>query len=122
MHFRTQLDRSLALLSARGLARRHAAPPLFRLLWKCGVRVRPPHFLGFAHIALVYGAWFTCAWGVFMWLLVWSHQGVDFPGVALRSAGAGAAFGLTMAWFYTRERREFALPAWESFGRDEQTG
>jgi hypothetical protein len=122
MHFRAQLDRSLTMLSARGLARHHAAPPLFRLLWKLGVRVRPPHFLGFGHIALVYGTWFTGVWGVLMWLLVWSHQGVDFPGVALRSGGAGAAFGLMMAWFYTRERKEFRLPAWESFGRDEQTG
>ena len=57
-----------------------------------------------------------------MWVLVWSQQGQDFQGVALRSAGAGAAFGLMMAWFYTRERREFALPAWESFGRDEPAG
>jgi hypothetical protein len=122
MHFRAQLDRSLATLSARGLARRHAAPLLFRLLWTCGVRVRPPHFLGFAQIATVYGSWFACAWGLFMWVLVWSPQGLDWLAVLLRAGGAGAAFGLTMAWFYTRERREFKLPAWESFGRDEQTG
>jgi hypothetical protein len=122
MHFRAQLNRSLAMLSERGLSRRHTQPLLFRLLWTCGVRVRPPHFLGFAHVALVYGTWFTCAWGVFMWALVWSPQELGIAGVALRSGGAGAAFGLTMAWFYTRERREFALPAWESFGRDEQTG
>lgn len=118
MHFRAQLDRSLALLSERGLARRHAAPLPFRLLWKLGVRIRPPHFLGFAHIALGYGAWFACVWGVFMWVLVWSQQGYGILGVAFRAAGAGAAFGLMMAWFYTRERREFSLPAWESFGRD----
>jgi hypothetical protein len=118
MHFRAQLDRSLAMLSERGLSRRFTEPLLFRLLWKLGVRVRPPHFLGFAHIAGVYGSGFACAWGVFMWLLVWSPQEVDFPGVALRSAGAGAAVGLTIAWFYTRERREFGLPAWESFSRE----
>jgi hypothetical protein len=122
MHFRAQLDRSLAMLSARGLARRHAAPLLFRLLWTCGVRVRPPHFLGFAQVAIVYGGWFTCAWGLLMWGLVWSAQGLDLPAVLVRATGAGAMFGLTMAWFYRRERREFKLPAWESFGRDEQTG
>ena len=110
------------MLSARGLSRHHTEPLLFRLLWKCGVRVRPPHFLGFAQIAGVYGTGFACAWGVFMWVLVWSQQGLDFQGVALRSAGAGAAFGLMMAWFYTRERREFALPAWESFSQEERTG
>ena len=110
------------MLSARGLSRHHTEPLLFRLLWKCGVRVRPPHFLGFAQIAGVYGTWFACAWGVFMWVLVWSQQGLDLLGVALRSGGAGASFGLMMAWFYTRERREFALPAWESFSQEERTG
>lgn len=118
MQFRAQLDRSLAVLSQRGLARNHAEPLLFRLLWKLGVRVRPPHFQSFASIALVYGTWFTGAWGVFMWALVWSHQGVGIVGVALRSLAAGACFGLLMAWFYARERREFALPAWEALGRE----
>jgi hypothetical protein len=122
MHFRAQLDRSLAMLSARGLARRHTEPLLFRLLWKLGVRVRPPHFLGFAPVAVVYGTGFACAWGVFMWVLVWSQQGLDFHGVALRSAGAGAAFGGVIAWLYARERREFALPAWESFSQEEWKG
>jgi hypothetical protein len=118
MHFRVQLDRSLAVLSARGLSRLHAAPLLFRLLWKLGVKVRPPHFLGFASTAIVYGGWFAGAWGVLMWVLVWSQQGIGIGGVALRAAGAGACFGLTMAWFYARERREFALPAWESLGAE----
>jgi hypothetical protein len=118
MHFRVQLDRSLAVLSERGLARHHAAPLLFRLLWKLGIHVRPPHFLGFAHIAVVYGTWFAGAWGVFMWTLVWSQQGVGVAGVALRAGIAGACFGVMMAWFYTRERREFALPAWESLGQE----
>jgi hypothetical protein len=120
MHFRVQLDRSLAVLSARGLSRQHAEPLLFRMLWKLGVRVRPPHFLGFAHIAIVYGVWFACAWGVFMWMLVWCQQGIGIAGVALRAIGAGACFGLLMAWFYARERREFALPAWESLVGEER--
>jgi hypothetical protein len=118
MHFRLRLDRSLALLSTRGVARRHAAPLLFRLLWRLGLRVRPPHFLGFASIAIVYGGWFACVWGAFMWMLVWSQQGIGGAGVALRAGSAGACFGLVMAWFYVRERREFGLPAWESLGRE----
>jgi hypothetical protein len=52
---------------------------------------------------------------------VWSPQGVGIGGVALRTVGAGACFGLTMAWFYARERRECALPAWESLGADESS-
>ncbi|WP_075792809.1 DUF6404 family protein [Massilia putida] len=118
MHFRVQLDRSLAVLLARGLSRHHAEPLLFRMLWKLGINVRPPHFLGFASIAIVYGVWFACVWGGFMWTLVWSHQGIGIAGVALRAVIAGACFGLLMAWLYARERREFALPAWEALGRE----
>ena len=118
MHFRAQLDRSLALLSARGLARSHAEPLVFRVLWKLGVRVRPPHFIGFVPIALAYGTAFACMWGVFMWTLVWSQQGRSIVDVALRAAAAGACFGLMIAWLYARERREFAVPAWDALGGD----
>jgi hypothetical protein len=118
MHFRLQLDRSLALLSGRGVARRHAAPLLFRLLWRLGLRVRPPHFLGFASVAVVYGTSFTVVWGVFMWTLVWSQQGRSIVDVALRAVAAGACFGLMIAWLYARERREFAVPDWDAVGGD----
>jgi membrane associated rhomboid family serine protease len=106
------------LLSGRGVARRHAAPLLFRLLWRLGLPVRPPHFLGFASVAVVYGTWFTVVWGVFMWTLVWSQQGRSIVDVALRAAAAGACFGLMIAWLYARERREFAVPAWDALGGD----
>jgi membrane associated rhomboid family serine protease len=118
MHFRLHLERSLALLSTRGVARRHAAPLLFRLLWRLGLRVRPPHFLGFAGVACVYGTWFMSVWGVFMWTLVWSQQGKAVVDVMARAAAAGACFGLIMAWLYARERREFAVPAWDALGGD----
>ena len=118
MHFRLQLDRSLALLSTRGGARLPAAPLLFRLLWRLGLRVRPPHFLGFASVACVYGTWFMSVWGMFMWMLVWSQQGIAVVDVALRAAAAGACFGLIMAWLYARERKEFAVPAWDALGGD----
>jgi membrane associated rhomboid family serine protease len=116
MHFRCQLDRSLALLSSRGVSRRHAAPLLFRLLWRLGLRIRPPHFLGFTGVAVLYGTWFTSAWGVFMWMLVWSELGKSIVDVALRAAAAGACFGLMIAWLYARERREFAVPDWDALG------
>ena len=118
MHFRAQLDRSLTVLSERGLLRHHTEPLLFRLLWKLGVHVHPPHFLGFASIVAVYGTWFAAVWGTFMWQLVWSGMGKRIAGAVLTAAAAGACFGLVMAWLYVRERRELGLPAWESIGLD----
>lgn len=117
MEFHTQLHRSLVVLSQRGLPRHRYEPPLFRLLWKIGIQVPPPHYMGFAKVAVSFGAWFAVFWGSLMWLLMWSRQGRDLSDDALAATVAGACFGLLMAWFYERDRRKFALPAWESFGR-----
>jgi hypothetical protein len=122
MHFQTRLDRSLAMLADRGLPRRHIEPLPFRLLWKLGVNIRPPHFLGFAHIAIAFGTCFAGTWGVFMWCVVWSRMGKSLAAAGLMAAAVGACFGLMMAWFYTRERKELALPAWETIGQDERAG
>jgi membrane associated rhomboid family serine protease len=117
MEFNTQLHRSLVILSQRGLPRHRYEPPLFRLLWKIGIQVPPPHYMGFAKVAVSFGAWFAVFWGSLMWLLMWSRQGRSLADDALAATVAGACFGLLMAWFYERDRRKFSLPAWESFGR-----
>jgi hypothetical protein len=122
MHFQARLERSLTMLADRGLPRRHFEPLLFRLLWKLGVNVRPPHFLGFAHIAIVFGTWFAGIWGAFMWCVVWSRMGKSVAAAALTTAAVGACFGFMVAWFYARERKEFALPAWETIVQEERAG
>jgi len=116
MEFQLQLHRSLAVLSQRGLPRHRYEPPLFRLLWKIGIQVPPPHYMGFAKVSVCFGAWFAVFWGSLMWLLMWSRQGRGLADDALAATVAGACFGLIMAWFYERDRRKFSLPAWESFG------
>lgn len=117
MEFQSQLHRSLALLSQRGLPRNRYEPPLFRLLWKIGVEVPPPHYMSFAKVAISYAVWFAVFWWGFMWVLVWSRQGRAMGDDVLVAVAAGAFFGLVMAWFYERDRRKLRLPAWESFAR-----
>ncbi len=51
MTFHAQRDQALELLARTGIGRGTYAPPLMRLLWRCGVPVRPPHFMGFAGAA-----------------------------------------------------------------------
>ena len=117
MEFQAQLHRSLAVLSQRGLPRIRYEPPLFRLLWKIGVEVPPPHYMSFAKIAISYGGWFAAFWWSLMWMFVWSRQGRAMDDDVLGAVVAGAIFGLIMAWFYERDRRKLCLPAWESFGK-----
>jgi uncharacterized protein DUF6404 len=57
----------------RGINTYTVAPPLFRLLWRLGSEVTPPHFAGFWFLTLFMGVFFAIAWGIFMWLFAWQH-------------------------------------------------
>lgn len=116
MTTQTKRALSLTLLAQRGIARGSYAPLLFRLLWKFGVDIPPPHFIGFAKLAVIWGAWFALAWGAFMWFAVWSRQGTLPPQAAAIAIGAGAFFGLCLSAIYARDRKKHALPRWESIG------
>jgi hypothetical protein len=114
MRFHQQKEQALHLLAQSGIGRRTYAPPLTRLLWRCGVRVPPPHFMGFGASTLLWGAWFALSWGALMWMMDWSHHHPDVR-VALTSACiAGLLFGLFLAAFYAWQHKKHGLPRWES--------
>lgn len=48
IEFNVRLQQALVLLETKGLGKNNYAPPLFRLLWKFGVKAPPPHMAGFA--------------------------------------------------------------------------
>ncbi|MBQ5946522.1 DUF6404 family protein [Massilia sp. ST3] len=102
------------MLARHGLARHQYAPPLFMLLWKLGLRARPPQFMSFVLTMLSFGAWFAVIWGAVMWFAFWSRDGKSLPVAAAMAAGAGLCYGLAMAFYYRRQRRKHGLPAWES--------
>jgi hypothetical protein len=114
MRFHEQNEQALHLLAQTGIGRNTYAPPLMRLLWRCGVQLRPPHFMGFGAAALLWGAWFALAWGGMMWMMDWSRHPVDVRLALASACGAGLFFGLTLAAFYAHQRRKHGLPRWES--------
>ena len=61
--FDGRLEKALAWLEESGIRRSTYAPPMFRLLWKAGVRIPPPHMNGFVVNAFVMGGFFATAWG-----------------------------------------------------------
>jgi hypothetical protein len=110
-----KLERMRKHMAALGVSPGTAAPPLWRLLWRMGLEVPPPLFLGFWPLALAMGAGFGMVWGGFMWLALWSHQGLPSWLAVGAAAGAGAMFGLSMAAVFRYFARRYKLPSWADY-------
>ncbi|MCK6481031.1 MAG: DUF6404 family protein [Planctomycetes bacterium] len=98
----------------RGADPLSAAPPLFRLLWRCGSEVPPPHYLSFRSMVLLVGGLFG---GCMALPVVGLHLLVGLPllpGLLLALAG-GLLFGCTMAFHYRSEALRLRLPSLEEF-------
>ena|SRR5258706_7190166 len=113
MTFEERRSAALTMLQLTGIWRSHYSPPLLRLLWRLGIKVPPPHFVSFATNFAVAGLWFGVLWGLFMWFIFWSHQGVPLTRAMAITALAGLLFGLFMASYYRYGARKHGLPKWK---------
>jgi hypothetical protein len=114
MTFEDRRRRALAMLEDRGIAGWAAAPPPYRLLWRLGVRVPPPHFASLAvnaalmtvmvlPILVVVFALNASPWGAALWDVV-------------SSAVVGGCCG---AVAYRKEAERHGLPSWLRLEHDE---
>lgn len=108
-----RIDEAIKLLVEKGVWKTHAYPPVYRLLRRFGVILRPPVFASKLAIALGFGAYFGAAWGLLMWLL---GLGSHLSALAFASLVAGALFGACMAAFFNWQRNRYGLPTWEEIG------
>ena len=115
MQFNERLQQAFVLLESKGIGKSTYSPPLFRLLWKLGIKVPPPHMAGFGFNALVMGSFFGLFWGLFMWLLLWGRQGMPIWIGATAALMAGVLFGLTMAWYLRWSAKKRGIPTWQEF-------
>lgn len=118
MTYPHRLETALARLAATGIMKSNYAPPLFRILWKMGVYLRPPHFANFISNFLLTGTWFGFAWGMFMWLFVWSGAGKSSFAAAATALVGGVLFGLCMAAYYRYGARKYKLPEWSQIPQE----
>lgn len=100
------------MLAQCGIMKSNYAPPIYRLLWRFGVKMPPPHFAGFIFNFLFTGTIFAVGFGTFVWLFSWSANGKSAAGAVLASLAAGILFGLSMASYYRYGARKHKLPAW----------
>jgi hypothetical protein len=102
-------------LASRGMGKFTVVPPLFRLAWVLGLKIKPPLFLDFGTLILCLGISFGLIWGVLMGLMEYFPS---FENSFFSSLGAGALFGIIMAFYYRRKAKELDLPAWEHYLED----
>lgn len=82
-----KVDRLIAELGSRGVNEYTTAPPAWRAAWALGLKVPPPHFLGFAPMAITCGLFFGVLWGAAMHFMLWNSMGWLFSAVAGVAAG-----------------------------------
>lgn len=102
-------------LAELGVSPSTTAPPLWRLLWRLGIDIVPPLFMGFRQAALVMGSFFGVFWGLFMWLFMWSRGGMPVWIALVAAALAGLLFGLGMASYFRYVARKHKLPSWAAY-------
>lgn len=115
MAFREKVDYLRRDLGRRGVHYGTIAPPLFRVFWWLGWRIRPPHFLSFPKMALFSAAVFTVSWGSAMAVFLWSLPAVPWLRVAAIAGGTGFLFGVFVAAWYRYQARRLALPRWRHY-------
>ena len=105
-------EAGLKALASTGMYRSNYEPPLLRLMWRLGLNVPPPHLAPFWVNAIFSGVFFGIAWGVLMWFMSWSRQGMSLAGALIAVAGTGVFFGATIAGCYAHGKRKYSLPSW----------
>ena len=113
--FDARLQQALVFIESRGVRRSTAAPPLYRLFWRVGLKVPPPLMAGFWAIALLMGGFFGLFWGLLMWLLMWGRNSMPLAFAAALALVAGTLFGLLMAAVLRLQARNKQIPVWKDF-------
>lgn len=110
-----KLNRMQEHLRALGVSPYTAAPPLWRLLWRLGIDLPPPLFMGIWPVALLMGSFFGVLWGILMWLFMWLRQGMPLWIMLSSAVLAGLLFGLFMAVYFRHLARKHRLHSWSAY-------
>jgi hypothetical protein len=103
---------ALKLLAGTGMWRSSYEPPLWRLLWRLGVEIPPPHFMGFWRYALFSGAYFAVGMALLAGVQIkLGNMRGDVTTLVIWLI-ARILYGLLMALITEYCRRKHHLPKW----------
>ncbi|MDY3555712.1 DUF6404 family protein [Gemmata sp. JC717] len=115
---REKIDTAVEYLQGQRIAAHTAAPLLWRLSWRAGFLIAPPHFLAFLPVAfltgLPLGIGLNAAVIVFR-LLVGKPLAWPLPLVGVSGA---ILFGSLSAAYYRWSASRLGLPEWSAFHAD----
>ncbi|MGH1410802.1 MAG: DUF6404 family protein [Aeromonas sp.] len=113
MTFEERLAAAHLELADKGVKALNYNPPLFRLLRKCGLKVKPPHYMSWLGNALWFGLTAGGIWSLFMWLVSWHGTAIDVTSLLSQIGLFVSFFGLTMATMLWFRRKQLKLTPWE---------
>ncbi|RUO31997.1 hypothetical protein CWE12_03125 [Aliidiomarina sedimenti] len=112
MSFEIRKQAAMQELKASGIWKSNSMPPALIILWKLGIKAKPPHYKRFMQNALPLGVWFAVVWGLLMWFLQWRHQGFPVSAAIVTALVGGVFFGVFMAAYYRWSARKHQLSDW----------
>ena len=74
MTFEEKISHFRQDLISRGKKLRYGIPPIYPLLWKLGIRVRPPVFLTVSQSILMHSVYFGGLFGFLKWFMSWRKK------------------------------------------------
>lgn len=110
--FDRKKEASLTLLRRSNIKARDYLPPTFPILWRFGVNVPPPHFIGFFPLLLIMGLPFGfCGLGFYMMDL--GNKPFSLAAAISLVAIVTLFFGAGFSFYYRSSARIHRLPRWK---------
>ena len=87
-------------------------PPLYKILWGCGIQTPPPVFCSFGMNLLIHGFATGLLWGVGMWII---RGGGHFVWHSAISSLFGLLMGIAFAVWYEILKRKCQFGFWGNY-------
>ena len=110
--FNRKLDVAYQELSKTGKWRYNFDPPIFRVLRKTGLNVRPPYYNTYVVNVLVFGIMFTVLFGAITYFLDSLRGRLESYSLTTVIL-TGVVFGLLVPYILNNAKKKYSLSDWE---------
>jgi len=109
MNFEQQRTRALEIAKAAGIREPKYSNPVFKQMWKMGIEIRPPHYVSYPKLTVIFSLVFSFLFTILMFLRFRQE-----PIIALELGLAfGFVLGFIIASLYQQNRKKYNLPHWD---------